>query len=1393
MQLRPSQNDFDHQLGGYGSGQTYSNYHNSLYPQQSSGYGYANSNSYGQALHHGSYCNSQASQSVEIFSPKSFLSQNVSPKSPLIQSQQTLMNGGKMQNGNGLIVNSGSSISQQQLNQQINYSNSTSNLSTKRDYLSPTNRLQQQSTTSSLQQQQQIQQQPFNPQQNQLLQQQQFQQNQPLKNNFFQQSSNQIDNQNLYQGGYSVLNQQSSLQNQMLPQSATNGFGKKPQAPALQQQQQQQQQQFSQNNQQHYQLQQQQLKQTQLGMNAKVSPSATNANQNNTFSQQSSSQVQSGVVVSDMRHLSADALKDKENLQNPLQKIYYDQPSTKAQSTQKSSILGNQAMRPSSREGYTNSTQPSTLNSNRQQIRSSTNSNQIDNRLQRNSYSQQNLKTSNLNSTALGQNINNSQMKENLLMNGNYAFSVTNQSQPQGIYEQQSQIGYQPQKNSHMFQSGIVQTNSQLSNHNMKRSEIIEMKHSNYLNSPKYVPVNGNQQYTQQQLDTKESIDKKENYTLFPSNQNIKDKPLTADTRSIRQKSQYKDTSSQGNNNSSLQIENNPNSNSMTSYRKELQRVSSATTTYAAAQSQKKSQNFKYKTAKTSKISLQRDSQTPKSGEDKKISFSSDTKQMSDISQKEVSYGINTSSSQTTLRNNFVGTSQSQYIQPRQSAVLERKNGSDKSATLFNDTKGKQAQSTILTSAEQPNISTVSKSKPPNNLDGKKVGESRVYSDEYQEYKKLQEKLNYLESKIMSIKTNIDSTYQKEKEEQRKESLTGQQITDQNSVLSATRTLNSLNQTQTNKNSASTANLTTLPSTSLQNGAQSTPQGYLSPSTQSKMNQDSYSRSSLCSPDQVPSPNSTANQYSRDEELLYSNTSNLKATTNSFSLEQNSTKASGNKQGVSSSTINLYLKNGMNNQTQSTSSLNQVGNTSLNYTSNSTQNATAVSQSEQAISQTSNKSSANNPLSSFVTQVNRGSGIPLSPKTATNTAKRTKIEEKISSTIQYDPSQINTSLQPSIPKSYLNKSQQQQQLTQQNQSKIQDGSVASSSVNNSSSKSNNASYKKRDESDSIDGSVSQQGTAYYPSSTKNQTSQGKNSLILTKNSPETQSAQSLKNSNILASPTNNSAYKKNIQTTPPYIYYISPIIKAYMEPQNLSPFASLAKEHLIQTMQAISFSRMLKPASQKVIDEKKVHLPIRRDNKKTLVFDLDETLIHCNENANIPSDVILPIRFPTGEVIEAGINVRPYCMEILKELSKFYEIIVFTASHSCYANVVLDYLDPKGQYITGRLFRENCVTTEEGVYIKDLRVIANRNLSDIVLVDNAAYSFGFQIDNGIPIIPFYDNKSDAELKHLIHFMKSIHNVRDLREIVKKFLKIGSFSEFSDPHALIQNLFDDLIY
>lgn len=157
-----------------------------------------------------------------------------------------------------------------------------------------------------------------------------------------------------------------------------------------------------------------------------------------------------------------------------------------------------------------------------------------------------------------------------------------------------------------------------------------------------------------------------------------------------------------------------------------------------------------------------------------------------------------------------------------------------------------------------------------------------------------------------------------------------------------------------------------------------------------------------------------------------------------------------------------------------------------------------------------------------------------------------------------------------------------------------------------------------------------------------------------------------------------------------------------------------------------------------------ITLPEIAPFKKSIILDLDETLIHCNENQNDDYDVRVPVNFPTGEVIEAGINIRPYAKELLNELSKEFEVIVFTASHSCYANPVIDFLDPDGTYISRRLFRDNCVQIAEGFYVKDLRILKNRDLKNVLLVDNAAYSYALQLENGVPIIPFYMRKDDTE-------------------------------------------------
>lgn len=139
--------------------------------------------------------------------------------------------------------------------------------------------------------------------------------------------------------------------------------------------------------------------------------------------------------------------------------------------------------------------------------------------------------------------------------------------------------------------------------------------------------------------------------------------------------------------------------------------------------------------------------------------------------------------------------------------------------------------------------------------------------------------------------------------------------------------------------------------------------------------------------------------------------------------------------------------------------------------------------------------------------------------------------------------------------------------------------------------------------------------------------------------------------------------------------------------------SELHKAHLIQTLQAIQYIKSL--PTDHSLDGKYVNLPPHHlfdspETTKTIIFDLDETLVHCVDEPETDNPhVILKVTFPTGETVDAGINVRPYALECLKEANKYFQVVVFTASHQSYADVVLDYLDPNRELIQYRLYRES--------------------------------------------------------------------------------------------------------
>ena len=72
------------------------------------------------------------------------------------------------------------------------------------------------------------------------------------------------------------------------------------------------------------------------------------------------------------------------------------------------------------------------------------------------------------------------------------------------------------------------------------------------------------------------------------------------------------------------------------------------------------------------------------------------------------------------------------------------------------------------------------------------------------------------------------------------------------------------------------------------------------------------------------------------------------------------------------------------------------------------------------------------------------------------------------------------------------------------------------------------------------------------------------------------------------------------------------------------------------------------------IQSRSIELP-ESEHKKTIIFDLDETLVHCIDDVETtPYDIPISVTFPSGDTVDAGINIRPFAYECLKKARENY-------------------------------------------------------------------------------------------------------------------------------------------
>ena len=171
--------------------------------------------------------------------------------------------------------------------------------------------------------------------------------------------------------------------------------------------------------------------------------------------------------------------------------------------------------------------------------------------------------------------------------------------------------------------------------------------------------------------------------------------------------------------------------------------------------------------------------------------------------------------------------------------------------------------------------------------------------------------------------------------------------------------------------------------------------------------------------------------------------------------------------------------------------------------------------------------------------------------------------------------------------------------------------------------------------------------------------------------------------------------------------------------------------------------------------------------KKTLVLDLDETLVHSTTKKAFPNrkNIILHMKIRNINYT-IYVILRPFLEVFLHEMSLCYDLYIFTASLSHYSKNLIEIID-KNKVIKQVLNRENCKFIK-GLYLKDLSIF-KRDLKDIIIIDNNPLSYTLNKNNGIPISTWIDDPNDKELVKLIPIMRYLSKVTDVRPVINKII------------------------
>ena len=187
-----------------------------------------------------------------------------------------------------------------------------------------------------------------------------------------------------------------------------------------------------------------------------------------------------------------------------------------------------------------------------------------------------------------------------------------------------------------------------------------------------------------------------------------------------------------------------------------------------------------------------------------------------------------------------------------------------------------------------------------------------------------------------------------------------------------------------------------------------------------------------------------------------------------------------------------------------------------------------------------------------------------------------------------------------------------------------------------------------------------------------------------------------------------------------------------------------------------TFDRITKIFTFQDVFEYKPPKPI--PNKKTLILDLDETLIHSCTFPPHPS-----VKYFKHLSMNFYIFKRPGLEQFLQYVKNEFDLFIYTYSEEDYANPILNEICPfiDKQH---RLFRDSC-SIETGKVFKDIEMLERPNEDIIILDDNPSILRSFP-SNTLQIEKWTGNPNDDLLiSWVIPLLEQCKISNDVREII----------------------------